>query len=170
MYGDKRIVKESSCRRELGYRYYHLSTVNAAIRREVWESTPFPEELKIYEDVGIAKRILDGGGKIVYEPSATVYHSDNHTPKDLFKRYFDLGVIWNQLNMWDDTTESSLLRDGWRLLRNKLVRGNGRALHGHRVTSILEDGAKYAGLMLGKHEGLLPLSVKRQMSGIRIFD
>jgi glycosyltransferase involved in cell wall biosynthesis len=168
MYGDERIVKEPARKRELGYRYYHLSTVNAAIRRDVWEATGFPEELKIYEDVGIAKRILDGGWKIVYEPSAVVLHSDNHTPKDLFKRYFDLGVVWKQLGMWDEATKSSMLRDGWRLLRNKLA-GSASRTGGHGLASILQDSAKYAGLMLGKHEALLPLRVKRQMSGVRMF-
>jgi rhamnosyltransferase len=186
MYGEDRIVKEPSRKRELGYRYYHLSTVNAAIRRDVWESTGFPEELKIFEDVGIAKRILDKGWKIVYEPKAKVYHSDNHTSEDLFKRYFDLGVVWKQLGMWDETTQSSLFRDGIRLLRRKLAgpsgnghsNGNGhRNGNGHgprngssRFGSLVQDTAKYAGLMLGKHEHLLPLSIKRKMSGVQIFN
>jgi rhamnosyltransferase len=171
MYGDKRVVKEKSRRQELGYRYYHLSTVNAAIRRDVWESTGFPEELKIFEDVGIAKRILDSGWKVVYEPSATVYHSDNHTPKNLFKRYFDLGVIWKQLDVWDDTTKSSLFRDGWRLLYRKLTAGEGdKAQSSARFSTVVQDTAKYAGLMLGKNEHLLPLSIKRRMSGVQIFN
>jgi rhamnosyltransferase len=167
IYGDERIVKEPSRKRELGYRYYHLSTVNAAVRKDVWESTRFPEELKIYEDVGIAKRILDAHWKIVYEPAAVVYHSDNHTLKDLFKRYFDLGVIWKQLGMWEDSAKSSLLRDGWRLLGRKLTtrsRGSGR-LH-----LIVQDTAKYTGLILGKNESLLPQYIKRRMSGVRLFD
>jgi rhamnosyltransferase len=171
MYGSEKIVKERSRKQELGYRYYHLSTVNAAIRKDVWESTGFPEELKIYEDVGIAKRILDGNWKIVYEPSAVVYHSDNHTPNGLFKRYFDLGVVWKQLGMWDDTTQSLLFRDGWRLLRQKInaKRGNeGRP--SARVSTIVQDMAKYAGLMLGKNERLLPRIIKRRMSGVRLFD
>lgn len=171
MYGGEKVIKEPSRRQELGYRYYHLSTVNAAIRRDVWESTGFPEELKIYEDVGIAKRILDGGWRIVYEPSASVYHSDNHTSQGLFKRYFDLGVIWKQLGMWDDTTKSSLFRDGCRLLRRKLTVGNGnRDRSPARFRSLVQDTAKYAGLMLGKNEHLLPLSIKRRMSGVRLFD
>lgn len=171
MYGPKRIVKESSRKRELGYRYYHLSTVNAAICRSVWESTRFPEELKIYEDVGIAKRILDGGWKIVYEPAATVYHSDNHNPSGLFRRYFDLGVIWKQLGIWDNTTKSTLSRDGWRLLRRKLTVSAGEGSRTPiRFSSVIQDAAKYAGLMLGKNERLLPLSIKRRMSGVRLFD
>jgi rhamnosyltransferase len=170
MYGEEKVVKEASRRRELGYRYYHLSTVNAAICKDVWESTGFPEDLKIYEDVGIAKRILDAGWKIIYEPTATVYHSDNHTSNYLFKRYFDLGVIWKQLGMWDDTTRSSLFRDGWHLLQHKLTGRNGNVGHGGaRVMSIVQDTVKYAGLMLGKNEHLLPLNIKRKMSAARIF-
>lgn len=171
MYGDHKVVKEPCRKQEQGYRYYHLSTVNAAIRKNVWESTGFPENLKIYEDVGIAKRILDGGWKIVYEPAATVYHSDNHTSSGLFKRYFDLGVIWEQLGMWDDATKSSLVRDGWRLVSRKLKVGNGNGGRtSARFRSIVQDTAKYAGLMLGKNERLLPLSVKRRMSGVGLFD
>jgi rhamnosyltransferase len=171
MYGEQRVVKEQSRRRELGYRYYHLSTVNAAIRKEIWQSTGFPEELKIYEDVGIAKRILDGGWKVVYEPSATVFHSDNHTPKNLFKRYFDLGVIWKQLGMWDDTTKTSLFRDGCRLLARKLAPGNeSKVPSSRRFSTVIEDTAKYAGLILGKNEHLLPLRLKRRMSGVQIFN
>lgn len=171
MYGEEKIVKEPSRKRELGYRYYHLSTVNAAFRKNVWESTGFPEELKIFEDVGIAKRILDSGWKIVYEPTATVYHSDNHEPIDLFKRYFDLGVIWKKLGIWDDTTKKTLFRDGWRLLRRKLTTGDGNGgRRAARFSSLVQDTAKYAGLMLGKNERHLPLSIKRRMSGVRLFD
>ncbi len=171
MYGSERIVKEPSRKKELGYRYYHLSTVNAAIRKTVWEANNFPEELKIYEDVGIAKRILDGGWKIVYEPAATVFHSDNHKVSYLFRRYFDLGVIWKQLGMWDDTTKSNLFRDGWKLLRRKLAGANSNGdRNAVRIGSIVQDSAKYAGLMLGKNEHLLPLSVKRWMSGVHLFN
>lgn len=172
MYGHHKIIKEPSNKRELGYRYYHLSTVNAAIRKDVWEVTRFPEELKIFEDIGIAKLILDGGWKIVYEPEAMVYHSDNHTPKDLFQRYFDLGVIWKRLGFWDDKdARSSLVADGWRLLRRKIASRSKSGGLGHlRTTSILQDGAKYAGLMLGRNEGFLPTGIKRRMSGVRLFN
>jgi rhamnosyltransferase len=144
--------------------------VNAAIRKDVWEATGFPEDLKIFEDVGIAKRILDAGWKIVYEPSATVYHSDNYTTVGLLKRYFDLGIVWNRLDIWDEATQSSLFRDGWRLLRRKLARGGDGENRGSRpFGAVIQDTAKYAGLLLGKNEQFLPLSIKRRISGARFF-
>ena len=168
VYGDEKIIKEASRKRELGYRYYHLSTVNAAIRKDVWQATGFPQELKIYEDVGIAKRILDAGWRIVYEPAAAVYHADNHSSKGLFKRYFDTGVIYQRLNIWDKSARSSMSREGWRLVCLKLTAGNSSG--SARAISVVHDAAKYAGLMLGRNERLLPLALKRRFSAVRLFD
>jgi rhamnosyltransferase len=168
IYGDEKIIKEPSRKKELGYRYYHLSTVNAALRKDVWQATGFPQELKIYEDVGIAKRILDAGWTIVYEPAAAVFHSDNHSSKGLFKRYFDTGVIYQRLNIWDKGTRSSMFREGWRFMCSKLKARNRNS--SARAVSVVHDAAKYAGLMLGRNEHLLPLALKRRLSAVRLFD
>lgn len=91
LYGGAKIVKEPRSKGHLGYRYYLFSTVNCAIRKDIWEATKFPDTLKIGEDIGIAKRILDGGWRIIYEPQAAVFHSHDYPAGHLFKRYFDLG-------------------------------------------------------------------------------
>jgi len=170
VYGEERVVKEPASRRKLGYRYYHMSTVNAAIRRDVWAATKFPEELKVFEDLGIAKRILDGGWKIVYEPAASVYHSHQHTTLGLFKRYFDIGFTFRKLGIWNEGTKASLLQDGWKLVRRKVARfdrnGNGRKAR----ASLSQDLAKSAGMLLGLNERLLPLILKRRMSAFRVYD
>src|ERR1039458_4541478 len=90
VYGEQKIVKDPAHRNGLGYRFYHFSDADAAMRRSVWGATRFPEDLKIFEDLGIAKRILDADWKIVYEPEACVFHSHQHTTMGLFKRYFDI--------------------------------------------------------------------------------
>jgi len=169
VYGEKRLVKDPARGQEMGYRYFHFSTVNAAIRKDVWEKTRFPEELKCYEDLGIAKRILDIGAKIVYEPRAAVFHSHNHTGAGLFKRYFDAGVIWKQLGIWNQQTRNSMLGDMGQLLRKKWRRlgegGNRRPVS----ASVRQDLAKAAGLLLGLNERYLPLAVKRHMSAIGLY-
>jgi len=170
VYGVNKIVKEPSRKQDLGYLYYFLSTANAAIRKDVWAATGFPEELRVYEDIGIAKRILDGGWKIVYEPDAAVYHSHNHSLTVLFKRYFDGGVVRKQLGIWDRNTKSSMFRDGWRLLRSKLALGKGNTGNGSvRFVSIAQDTVKYAAMVLGRNEHLIPLAMKRRMSAFRLF-
>ena len=79
VYGDRRLVKDPAHRNGLGYRFYHFSDVNSAIRRSVWKNYPYPENLKMFEDLAMAKQILDAGWKIVYEPNAPVFHSHHYT-------------------------------------------------------------------------------------------
>jgi rhamnosyltransferase len=170
VYGSERIVKEPGTRNRLGYRYYHMSTVNAAIRRRVWAATRFPEELKVFEDLGIAKRILDQGWKIIYEPAASVYHSHWHTTLGLFKRYFDIGYTFRQLGIWNGETKASLFADALRLMRQKMSRlGTHEDCRKVRA-SLSQDVAKSAGMFLGLNERFLPLGLKRRMSAFRVYE
>ena len=171
VYGNKRIVKDPARRNGAGYRFYHFSDANAAIRRNVWERTRFPEDCKVFEDLGIAKRILDAGYKIIYEPQAPVFHSHHHTTVALLKRYFDIGYTLKRLKIWDAPgTRLSLVQDGRKLFLRKLRRvlegGAGRA-EGAAVRQYL---AKSAGLFLGVNQSYLPVSVKRHLSANGIFE
>jgi glycosyltransferase involved in cell wall biosynthesis len=168
MYGSQRLVKDPSTKQSLGYRYYHFSDANAAIRREVWEATRFPEDLKVFEDLGIAKKILDAGWHIVYEPEASVVHSHNHTTVELFKRYFDIGYTFQRLGIWNELTQNSLMKEVGKLARKKLG-ANGRGTRSAVVGEIKTDVAKSAGFWLGAHERYLPAAVKRRLSAHHVF-
>ncbi len=170
LYGRDRIVKDPGHRNGLGYRFYHFSDVNAAIRRSVWEQVRFPEDLRVFEDLGIAKGILDQGWKIVYEPKSSVLHSHRHTTVGLFKRYFDIGYTLKLLQIWDvPGTRKTMLRDGWKLVRNKVRRVPDRAGR-FAGESIGQDIAKSAGLFLGLNQSYLPLTIKRRLSAFRVFE
>jgi rhamnosyltransferase len=171
IYGTQRIVKDPAHRNGLGYRFYHFSDVNAAIRRSVWEHTNFPEDLRVFEDLGIAKRILDGGWKIVYEPEACVYHSHHHTTIGLFKRYFDIGYTLKHLHIWDaQGTRASLLRDARKLLVNKIGRLKSPKDTGRAGGGITQDIAKSVGLLLGLNQQYLPSALKRHLTAHRIWE
>ncbi len=168
MYGSERCVKEASSRARLGYRYYHFSDANAAVRRDVWESIRFPEELIVFEDLGLAKKILDAGWKIVYEPDATVIHSHNHTTLQLFQRYFDIGFTFRRLGIWNHGTRTTMLAEIKKLVKRKLQpSGNG----GSRsiAAGIRNDVAKSAGFWLGVHEHYFPVALKRLFSAHQVF-
>ena len=169
VYGDERLVKDASCRAGLGYRYYHFSTVNAALRKSVWQMIPFPEDLRVFEDVGIAKGILDSGWKIVYEPRACVYHSHNHSTKELFRRYFDSGVVSRRLRLVDREARASLRREAWRLLRQNWSLHSHNGHRGVVWQTMLHNLAKSIGWMLGRKEQYLPLRLKRRFSAFGLF-
>ncbi len=170
VYGEKQITKDMAAKRDLGYRCYHLSTVNAALRREAWSATKFPEEVKVFEDVAIGKRLIDGGWKIVYEPRAAVYHSHNHSSDALFKRYFDLGVTWRRLGIWDAEVRASLVRDALRLVSGGKRPAAKDRRQSSRYSSLSLAGAKCLGISLGLNERLLPLSIKKKLSAFQLFD
>ncbi len=170
MYGGARIVKMPMDGIGLGHKYYHFSNANSAIRRRVWEATRFPDELKVFEDVGIAKRILDSDWSIVYEPEAAVYHSHDFPLDILFKRYFDIGVVYERLGIWNDRSRASLWRDGWSAFKGKLVLLLKEERPEGTASSLVQDVGKYVAIQLGRNERLLPRAVKKKLSLYRLFD
>jgi rhamnosyltransferase len=170
VYGERRLVKDPTHRNGLGYRFYHFSDVNAAIRRNVWEKTQFPEDLKVFEDLGIAKRILDSGWKIVYEPGAAVIHSHDHSTLELLKRYFDIGYTLKVLKIWDAPgTRQSLLRDAFKMLKGKIRHSRSGSPAPSAGTGLRQDLAKSLGMFLGLNQNCLPLALKRRLSAFRVF-
>jgi rhamnosyltransferase len=170
MYGGARIVKMPMDGIGLGHKYYHFSNANSAIRRKVWEVTRFPDELKVFEDVGIAKRILDSGWSIVYEPEAAVYHSHDFPLDMLFKRYFDIGVVYERLGIWNDRSRASLWSDGWSAFKGKLVLLLNKERPEGTGSSLVQDVGKYVAIQLGRNERLLPRAVKKKLSLYSLFD
>jgi len=53
---------------------YFFHNANSMVRRDVWERVPFNEDLSGVEDRDWAKRVLELGYRVVYEPAAPVYH------------------------------------------------------------------------------------------------
>jgi rhamnosyltransferase len=171
IYGSKRIVKDPAHRNGLGYRFYHFSDVNSALRRSVWEANPYPEELKMFEDLAIAKVILDAGWKIVYEPDAPVYHSHRYNSKQLFKRYFDIGYTLKELKIWDSPgTRKSLLRDFRNLVKRQVTRVTKAENKQRDPSAVWQSFAKSAGFVLGLNQRFLPLTVKKHLSSYRAFE
>ena len=170
MYGEARIVKLPMDGVGLGHKYYHFSNANSAIRKKVWASTRFPDDLRVFEDVGIAKRILDSGWSVVYEPQAAVFHSHDFPLDILFRRYFDIGVVYERLGIWNSRSRASLWRDGWRTFKGKLPLLLKQEESDEAGSSLIKDVGKYVAIQLGRNERLLPRVVKRKLSLYGLFD
>lgn len=149
---------------------YHFSTVNAALRKSIWKESPFPEICKTYEDVGMAKQLLDRGWKIVYEPRAAVIHSHNYSLIAGLQRAFDTGVIYDWLGLWDRSTKAAFRKDGTRRALRELRTAWSRGETLGAAYLALYDVARYAGVYLGRNEKKLPRALKRQLSYAHLFD
>lgn len=170
LYGPDLIRKRAGHKDGMGYRYYHFSTVNAAIRRTAWQQFAFPEDFKVFEDIGIASKLLRGSWDIVYDPEAAVLHSHDYPAGKLFRRYFDIGVVYHRLGLWDQTTRGSVASDGAKGAWRKITRGVREQQLGDVSTALILDAAKYLGILLGRNERLLPRPIKRRMSAFGLFD
>ena len=60
--------------RKVQKRDYFFHNANSMIRRSVWDRIPFNEEINGVEDQDWAKKALKNDARIVYEPSARVFH------------------------------------------------------------------------------------------------
>jgi hypothetical protein len=67
--------------------YPFCNNANAAVRRAVWETQPYDEQLTGLEDVAWAKVALERGHAISYVSSATVVHAHDETWREVVNRY-----------------------------------------------------------------------------------
>ena len=92
LYPEHRIWKKGVSQKDCLLKDIFFSNVNSAIRKSVWEKYRFNEALIMSEDQEWSKRVLGDGYAILYEPAASVIHSHNYGPLQLFSRNFDSGM------------------------------------------------------------------------------
>lgn len=69
-----------------------FSTVNCALRRDLWQARPFSERVQVAEDQEWSGHWIEQGYAIVYEPEAAVVHSHNETCLRAFRRAYAAGA------------------------------------------------------------------------------
>ena len=111
-------------------RYYGIgfSTVNAAIRRDVWQRHPFGYA-QIMEDKKWQREIVDAGYGITLAPDAVVYHTHNYGMKSLLRRCESEGFGWRTVgetytfpDMLKDLFQPRMYADLLRGLRRREIR------------------------------------------------
>ncbi len=66
---------------------HFFSMASAAIRREVWEKTPFDEEIRYSEDILWTWQRRQDGYRILYAKDSIAMHSHNYTLPQMRKRF-----------------------------------------------------------------------------------
>jgi rhamnosyltransferase len=150
LYPEEPLIKTKARVAELGLTTYHFSDVTSAFLTEVVRRVGFPD-VSIFEDVGIAKRLLDGGYRIAYAPEAVVAHSHPMRLRELVGRYRQIGFVYEDLGIFDELRASgrSLVRDGLSTARGVAPRAAGPTA---KVRSALVGGLKLAAVSYGRWE------------------
>lgn len=105
-----------------------FSTVNAALRRSVWQAHPFGPA-PIMEDKKWQQAITAAGFMIAYAPEGLVYHTHNYHWRSLKRRCISEGYGWRLLGvryglgqLWQDMRQAPVYQEWWRGLRSGEIR------------------------------------------------
>jgi rhamnosyltransferase len=166
LYGPARRVQRAVAGRPVALRETMFSTVNCAIRRDLWQRRPFSDRVATSEDQEWTRHWLERGYAITYEPAAAVIHSHNQRLPGLFRRYYGFGV---------SSELSYLPREGSAPARFALsslgylgreaifLARNGYA--GWLPYAAVFECVKVVAWLLGRYHALLPVAVRRRIAG-----
>jgi rhamnosyltransferase len=151
LYPDALEIKTKASVAQLGLRAFHFSDVTSAFVTEVLRSLRFPDDLPIFEDVGVAKRLLDADYRIAYVPQATVLHSHPLGARNIAQRYRRIGFVYERLGIFEELQRagrSTLLAEGFRVARHVSV--SGRPGLRPRLSGASVGALKVAAVTLGR--------------------
>jgi len=133
------------------------NNANAAIRKSLWEKSPYDETLTGLEDLAWAKWAKEQGYKIAYVAEAEIVHIHNETPHGVYNRYRREAMAMRKIypeanfNLYDFIRSSvtNIFSDLWHvvgegvLLKNvasifwfRIMQFHGTRM-GHRETSLV---------------------------------
>lgn len=150
LYPEEPKVKTKDRIAELGVRTFHFSDVTSAFPTDLLKAVRFPNEIPIFEDIAVAKRLLDRGHRIAYVPDALVYHAHRMGIRKLVSRYRQIGAVYERLGIFDELRNAgvSLFREGASTAAG--VSSNRRRTLAARSGAVLLGGLKLASVTAGR--------------------
>jgi len=122
----------------------------------------FPDNVIVSEDMYVGAKMLKAGWKLAYCAEASVIHSHSYDLRELFGRYFDIGVF-NAREFWIRKEFGVAEREGLGYVKSEL----GFLLRKAPWLipySLIRTTIKYIGFRLGLLERYLPVGLKKSIS------
>jgi len=165
------VVKSKESLKEMGIKTFFCSNSCAMYRASYFkERGGFTDGLIMNEDMDFAARAILDGKKVAYVAEAKLWHSHRYTAKDLFKRYFDIGIFF-QTNGWiqkEVNKYSSTESTGVKQAKKELVYLFKNAPLSI-PKSVLFSLTKFVAYKLGYHYDRLPMFFVKKFSLHRNF-
>ena len=160
------VVKSKESLKEMGIKTFFCSNSCAMYRASYFkERGGFTDGLIMNEDMDFAARAILDGKKVAYVAEAKLWHSHRYTTKDLFKRYFDIGIffktngwIQEEVNKYSSTESTGIEQAKKELVY--LVKNAPLSI----PKSVLFSLTKYVAYKLGYHYDRLPMRLVKRFS------
>jgi rhamnosyltransferase len=164
-------IKSKESLKELGIKTFFCSNSCAMYRASYFKEVGgFTEGLIMNEDMEYVARAILDSKKIAYISDAKVWHSHKYNAKDIFKRYFDIGIffktnewIQDEVNKYN-STESTGIKQAKKEFAY-LLKKSPLSI----PKSILFSLTKYMAYKLGYNYDKLPLITRKTFSLHKIF-
>jgi rhamnosyltransferase len=162
-YGARTLKKNEAMAPQLGSKVFFCSNSFAAYRRSMLlELGGFKRDLILGEDMEFAARAIAAGYTCVYCASAPVFHSHDYSLREVFARYFDIGVF-DATHSWMRQQFGSHSGEGIRYIESELAY-LGRHAPLQIPRAIFQVLAKLVGYRVGRWQRILPRRIKRKIS------
>lgn len=163
-YGTGRIEQDMAASARLGIKTWFCSNSFCLWHKPTLEQAGgFAEKLILGEDMHAAARLIQAGGRVIYEPTAQVRHSHNYSALEEFRRYFDTGVF-HSLHRGLLFRAGNPSKEGLRFVLGQL----GQLINRRAWLSVLRlpfhVAAKFLGYKLGQNYTLLGRRLSRALS------
>ncbi len=165
-YPKNSLIKSKESLSTLGIKTFFCSNTCAMYRASYFKEVGgFSEGLIMNEDMEYAARAILDRKKVAYMANAKVWHSHDYDLKDIFKRYFDIGVFF-KTNSWilDEVSRyASASSTGIDQAKKELI----FLLQNAPLSiprSIIFSFTKFFAYKLGFYHKVLPLKIKKIFS------
>lgn len=163
-YGTERIEQDMSAAARLGIKTWFCSNSFCLWHKPTLEKNGgFAEKLILGEDMHAAARLIQAGGKVIYEPRAQVRHSHNYSALQEFGRYFDTGVF-HHLHRDLLFRAGDASKEGLRFVRGQISQLVKQGAWPALLRLPFHVAAKFLGYKLGQNYMLLGRRLSRALS------
>jgi rhamnosyltransferase len=163
-YSDKNTIRSADDINKLGIKAYFFSnTASAIFRGAFWSLGGFSENVIVNEDMYLCAMLINRGYCVAYQAEALIYHSHNYSLTQLFGRYFDIGVFFTQAS--DELRNVRSESEGFRFVRYGLKYLADQQAWSWMARLLVESIIKYIAFRMGMHNHIIPINIKRKISG-----
>lgn len=157
------ILKSKKDINNLGIKTFFFTDVCSAFRNSDFKAVGgFPENIIMNEDMIIASKLILNDRMIGYASEAAVLHSHNYTLRELFCRYFDIGV---SIRMHDYILQYVRAEsEGGKFMKEAVKRLVKNQNYLSVCKLLPESICKFTGYRLGISYKMLPARVVRRLS------
>ena len=129
------------------------NNANSAVRRTVWASLPYDEEIPALEDIEWAKRAIDRGHKVAYVAKAAIVHVHEEPYGKIYRRYRREAMGLRRIYPWERMSLIQAISLGLSAMISDIKHAAADGVLGSKVGSILMfRSAQYFGTYRGMNE------------------